>query len=230
LGGMGALGGLGGMGALGGLGGMGALGGLGGLGGGGSGIMGSLGGFAGSAMGGIGLGFAGLEGMAFNMKKQMRASAQAFGDQMLIGMINNPGIPIEDMIFMFMAHMGDKYEQKLRDKMEEAARAEKRSTEREREQDRVRFLGGIVSAAGGGLLGLIPGVAMAAQGAGMAIQMAGQGRIMMKDALAGHTKSSTMLMQEVQMLTHKWKQINELMSNLLKTLHDMAMTPIRNMR
>jgi len=40
-------------------------------------------------------------------------------------------------------------------------------------------------------------------------------------------KSSTILMQEVQILTQKWKQMTELSSTLLKTLHDTAMSIIR---
>jgi hypothetical protein len=55
-------------------------------------------------------------------------------------------------------------------------------------------------------------------------------KLRIKDALNGNTKSSTILMQEVQMLMHKWKQMNEMLSNLMKAMHDMAMTPIRNMR
>ena len=39
-----------------------------------------------------------------------------------------------------------------------------------------------------------------------------------------------MLMNEVQLLMQKWKQINEMVSNLLKNMHDMNMTPIRNLR
>ena len=36
--------------------------------------------------------------------------------------------------------------------------------------------------------------------------MAGNESIRIHDALDGNTKSSTMLMAEVQMLMHKWKQ------------------------
>ena len=66
--------------------------------------------------------------------------------------------------------------------------------------------------------------------AGKAYEASVDARIAVKDALSGTTKSSTVLMQEVQMLMHKWKQVNELMSNLMKAMHDMAMTPIRNLR
>ncbi|MEO0814971.1 MAG: hypothetical protein AAFY60_19080, partial [Myxococcota bacterium] len=48
--------------------------------------------------------------------------------------------------------------------------------------------------------------------------------------LEGETPSQTVLMQELQYLTHQWQQINELVSNMSKSLHDMAMTPIRNLR
>ncbi len=161
----------------------------------------------------------GLEGMAFTMKKQMKSFAEDFKDQSLINMINNPGIPIEDLIFLFMAHMADKYEHKLREKMEETALAEKRERERERKQDMGRMLGGIAS--------LVPGVGPLI---GSAIQMGINKEIEIKDALNGNTKSSTILMQEVQMLMQKWKQLNEMLSNLSKSLHEMAMTPIRNLR
>ena len=161
----------------------------------------------------------GLDGMAFTMRKQMRSYAEDFKDASLISMINNPGIPIEDLIFMFMAHMADKYEYKLRQKMEETAMAEKRERQREREMDKSRMLGGIAS--------LVPGVGPLIGGA---IQMGTMEKLRVKDALNGHTKSSTMLMQEVQMLMQKWKQLNEMLSNLSKSLHDMAMTPIRNLR
>jgi hypothetical protein len=161
----------------------------------------------------------GLEGMAFNMRKQMNAVAEDFKDDTLISMINNPGIPIEDLIFLFMAHMADKYDKRLREKMEETAQAEKRERDRERKQDQARMLGGIAS--------LVPGVGSLI---GSAIQMGVNEQIRVQDALNGSTKSSTILMQEVQILMQKWKQINEMLSNLSKSLHEMAMTPIRNLR
>ena len=175
-----------------------------------------VGGYGGLAAGAQMLG---LDGMAFSLRKQMRSYCEDFKDQSMIGMIHNPGIPIEDLIFLFMAYMGDKYEQKLRDKMEEAAIAEKREREREREQDKARMLGGIAS--------LVPGVGPLI---GSAIEMGVNEKLRIKDALNGSAKSSTVLMQEVQMLMHKWKQMNEMLSNLMKAMHDMAMTPIRNMR
>ena len=113
----------------------------------------------------------------------------------------------------------DKYDKKLREKMEETAIAEKRERERQREMDKARMLGGIAS--------IVPGVGPII---GSGIEMVAQEKIRIKDALNGGTRSSTILMQEVQMLMQKWQRINEMVSNLLKSLHDMAMTSIRNLR
>jgi hypothetical protein len=216
--------------------------------GGGGGIGGygtaALAGMAGG--GGIQTAFAAVEGTAYYAKKQMRAYAEVMQDSQLIALINNPGIPIEDLIFMFMAHMSDKYERKLRDKMEEAARAEQRQTMNERERDETRRRAAMVqatAAAAGAGAGLLGGVANMLTGGAISqtamavgqmqasqIQAQGEANIMMRNALQGHTKSSTILMNEVQVLMQKWQRLNELMSNLLKSLHDMAMTPIRNLK
>ena len=162
----------------------------------------------------------GFEGMAFNMRKIMRSHVEDFKDASFISMINNPGIPIEDLIFMFMAYMADKYEKKLREKMEETALAEKKERRRQRIMDEAKMLGGIASAVPLGIGRVI----------GAGIEMVAAEGIRIHDALDGNMKSSTLLMQEVQMLMHKWQRLNELLSNLLKVLHDMAMVPIRNVR
>jgi hypothetical protein len=46
----------------------------------------------------------------------------------------------------------------------------------------------------------------------------------------GKAKSAVVVANEVQFLMQQWKQMNDLVSNLSKTMHDMAMTPIRNLR
>ena len=189
------------------------------------------GGFGGmAALGAVG-GMFGNPGIAFNMKKQVNSSMRQMQDSGMISMINNPGIPIEDLLFLFMAYMGDKYDKKLREKMEETALAERRAEQREMEMDRANMLGGMVSSMGGGMLSFInPVFGMGAQMAGGMITQGLKQQSAMKDAAGGYTKSTTMLMNEVQLLMQKWKQINEMVSNLLKNLHDMNMTPIRNLR
>ena len=74
------------------------------------------------------------------------------------------------------------------------------------------------------------GISMTGQAAASAISQQTDMKIAMKEAALGKTKSSTILMQEIQILMNKWKQVNELLSNLAKTMNDMAMTPIRNLR
>ncbi|OGQ89096.1 MAG: hypothetical protein A2289_22780 [Deltaproteobacteria bacterium RIFOXYA12_FULL_58_15] len=180
---------------------------------------------------GSGMAAAAADGMAFHMKTQMRRMAYKAQDNAMRAMINNPGIPIEDLIFMFMSYMTDRYDQKLRDKMEESVRAETRENERERLKEKGNFLGGLVAASGSGLVGMLnPGLAMGAQMGGQAIRTYYDGKIAMQDAVGGYTKSSTQLANEVQMLMNKWKQMNEMMSNLMKAMSDMAMTTIRNIR
>ncbi|MBI5509371.1 MAG: hypothetical protein HY903_11520 [Deltaproteobacteria bacterium] len=205
-----------------------------GLGGAGAaGYLGNFGSAAGWGLGATAMGLAGMDGMAYNMKKQMRSYADQSKMDSLIAMCNNPGIPIEDLIAMFMAQMADTYENKLREKLEETARAEKRENEREREKDQGRMVSSSISALGS-MAAIIPGVgtgvAMAAQAGGMFYNQYTDAKIAAKDAAGGHTKSSTILMQEVQILMNTWKQVNELLSNLAKTMNDMAMTPIRNLR
>jgi hypothetical protein len=204
-----------------------------GAGGSGASYMGTIGGSASWGSAATVMGVMGLDGMAYNMKKQMASYAQEAKMDSLIAMTNNPGIPIEDLIAMFMAQMADTYDQKLRMKMEETARAEKREQERTREKEAGDFKAGMVSGIGSAL-SMIPVVgtaaAVAGQVAGNVIRQTTDAKIALKDALQGNTKSSTILMQEIQILMNKWKQMNELLSNLSKTLHDMAMTPIRNLR
>lgn len=192
-------------------------------------LTGAMGMTMGSGVTGIGMGglgaaagvaqMAGLDGMAFQLRKVMRSVAEDYKDNALIGMINNPGIPIEQLIMIFMIHMADKYEVKLREKMEEAAMAEKRERKREMRTQMAGALGGIAS-----LFGPVGMFANTAINAGMAKWNE------MEAGLNGQSKSQTMLMQEVQILVNNWKMLQELVSNLSKSLHDMAMTPVRNLR
>ncbi|MEZ4271945.1 MAG: hypothetical protein R3C68_11105 [Myxococcota bacterium] len=161
---------------------------------------------------------AGFEGAAFSMRSIQRSYVEDFKDASMISMINNRAIPIEDMIFLFMAYMNDKYETKLREKMEEAAIAEKKERWREREKREADLLSAP--------LGLIPGVGPIAQSV---VQAYTQEKIRIHDSLDGTTKSSTMLMSEVQVLLNKWKNLHEAMANLIKALHDMARVPIRHL-
>ncbi|MBI3179341.1 MAG: hypothetical protein HYZ27_06740 [Deltaproteobacteria bacterium] len=213
----------------------------------GAGVLSGLGSFGSWGGSGFMSTLMGMGGMEHHMRRQMASLARESASDSLIAMTQNTGIPIEDLIGLFMAHMGDLYDQKLREKIEETARAEKREEHRTRVKDAsdrevamTRATGGMAGMLGGAL-GMIPVVGQVAAVVGAGASLAANAKanmqaattdaqLMMEDAVQGHTKSSTILMQEVQILMNKWKQVNELFSNLIKSLHDMAMTPIRNLR
>jgi hypothetical protein len=179
-----------------------------------------------AAMGSVG-GLMGLPGLANNCRSIMNSHAREWKDDAMIGMIDTGSIPIEDLIFMFMAHMADKFEEKLREKMREAATAEQLQEKRERRDKKADMAGGMATGVGA----LFGPVGMAIGGlVGQGIKMGAMKQNQIEAGLNGNMKSSTVLMSEVQMLMHKWKQLNEMLSNLMKAMHDMAMTPIRNIR
>ncbi len=172
-------------------------------------------------------------GLSHACRSIMNSHAREAKLDTLIRDIQNPGIPIEDLIFMFMAQMGEQYEGKLRDAMEKAAIAEKLEQRRERRKSEASVKSGLLGAVGSAASaipiygGIVKGVT---DMAGKQIEMKAQRKSEMEGRVNANMESSTALMQKVQMLMHKWKQLNEMMSNLMKAMHDMAMTPIRNVR
>lgn len=185
------------------------------------GTVGTVGSVVGSAFG------LDMSGMQFNTQAIIQSEMRQYKLDNLMGTIDNPGVSIESLIFMFMAAMGDQYEEKLREKMKETCIAEKteeRINNRNRKADMTAGLAQGIGSMFGPLGGMIGGMA------GQTVKAGASKLNQLEAGLNGKTKSSTMLMQEVQMLMHKWKQLNEMMSNLLKAMHDMAMTPIRNLR
>lgn len=171
-----------------------------------------------SVVGGVAglLGFTGLES---NMKSVMNGIMRNYKDDQMRSMIHNPGIPIETLLAMFFAHMSEKYEQKLREKMDEVVVQEQREQSRQNREKIIGAVGSLASAVpllGGAFKGIIEGMGAAYN--------------KIENAANGQTKSATVLMTEVQVIMHQWKQMLEMTSNLIKALHDMAMTPIRNLR
>ncbi len=162
------------------------------------------------------------DGIQFQMRKQMRSVASNFGDYNMLSLINSPGISIESLIYYFMAYMSDKYEDKLREKMEEVVIQEQRERRMQQRRDAAEMVGGILS-----IGGIFNPVGMAA---GMAVKQFGEMINGVEGALSGGSKSTTVLMQEVQILIQNWKMIMDMTSNVSKTLHEMAMTAVRNIR
>ncbi len=183
--------------------------------------LGSLGGGLGLlSMGSAMLGA--TDGIQFQLRKQMRSVASNFGDYSMISLINSPGISIESLIYYFMAYMSDKYEDKLREKMEEIVIQEQRERRMQQRRDAAEMIGGILSI--GGVFNPV-GTA-----AGMVVKQGAEMINSVEGALAGGSKSTTVLMQEVQILIQNWKMIMDMHSNVSKTLHEMAMTAVRNIR
>jgi len=174
------------------------------------------------------------DGLEFKMRAQMKAIAADQGDNQMLSMLDNKNMPIEDLIFYFLAYVCEKFDDKLRSKMEEQLMQEKvdrRIEANKQEGANIKSQGKVL----GGLVSLIPGVgtiagAAISQGVDMAIDKGVAAKNEVDSALNGTGKSSTMLANEVQVLTNKWKQMTEMLSNIIKTLHEMAMTPIRNIR
>lgn len=182
-------------------------------------------GFAATGMGALSIGSAltgAAEGMQFQLRKQMRSVASNFGDSNMIAMINSPGISIESLIYYFMAYMSDKYEDKLREKMEEVVIQEQRERRMQQRRDAAEMIGGILSI--GGVFN------PAGQVASMGVKAFGEFVNGVDASLSGSSKSTTVLMQEVQILIQNWKMIMDMTSNVSKTLHEMAMTAVRNIR
>ncbi len=169
----------------------------------------------------------GQDGLAFKLRSQMRSIASDYQDTTMIDMINNSSMSIEDLVFYFLSYMTGKYEQKLREKMEETALQEKLERRQQRRKDEAQMKGGLI----GGVLGMVPGVGTGVGNmVSTGMQMQAQKVNDIDTAINGTGKSSTLLANEIQVLMNKWKQLTEMMSNIIKTMHEMAMTPIRNIR
>lgn len=172
------------------------------------------------------------DGLQFRLRAQMSSVAREARHDSMIGMFNS-GMPIEDLIFMFLMHMSETYEDKLKEKMEEAMIAEKLQERQQRRTEQANQAAGMIEAAGAAA-GSIPFYgafvqAGAAASAGV-VRQAASSLNQVEAGLNGGMKSGTTLANEVQMLMHKWKAMTELASNLIKAMHDMQMTPIRNIR
>ncbi len=94
----------------------------------------------------------------------------------------------------------------------------------------------------GGLASMIPvvgplvggavssGASMAGMQAAQQITTAADRLNELDAALNGNAKSVTMLNAELQMIMSQWKNLNDALGNVMKTLSDMAQNSIRNMR
>ncbi|MEL6546696.1 MAG: hypothetical protein AAFQ82_18870, partial [Myxococcota bacterium] len=129
--------------------------------------------------------------------------------EQFLELMRSESVGIEQLLMMVMLHVSEQSDEQIRNAMEDIVIAEQNEAQR-------NALEGIADVSS---LALGEGVDLAVS----EIQA-------LDSKLEGETPSQTVLMQELQYLTHQWQQINELVSNMSKSLHDMAMTPIRNLR
>ncbi len=183
----------------------------------------------------------GLMNLETRMKRLMHRQATLQGDGEMVRMLTSSNMPIEKLIAMWALKNCRRYEQELRDKMlaaEDARQREKQ--EKLQEEARGGGIGGMVS----GLLGTVAPIAGMALGGpiggivGGMVGQAGSGLMqsmftggnLMGDPNGKPPESAAALQLEVQMALEEWKRSYELASNILKSLHDMAMTAINNTR
>lgn len=170
---------------------------------------------------------AGLPGLELNARKVRELTFQIQKDENMIRTIQTSNMPIEYLIMVIMAHVYDSADKRMRLKLEEIMVAEQLQKRAEMREAAGKATGGFLS----GLVSWIPGVGSAIGGAisggiDYAVSKANE----VDSRLNGNLKSHTVLTQELQMLVQILKQMMELISNLSKNWHDMAMTPIRNLR
>jgi hypothetical protein len=164
-------------------------------------------------------GLAGQSGLSMNLRHQMQSVIRQEKTNDMIGMLDNPGIPIEDLLMYFMAFMTDQYDKRLREKMKEMAEQEKLEQRMANRDKQAQLLGGLVS--------MVPVVGPAVGAiAGQVAMTANQA----DGAVNGTGKSSTLLQAEIQVLSTRWKNLSEMVSNFYKAMADMAQTIIRNIR
>lgn len=149
----------------------------------------------------------GADRLSFRSKETLDAIRAVMETDDFIDQINSGSIPIEQLLMMVMIRVSEGSDTELRNKMEEVMLAEQEEAQRSAREG-------------------LAEVGSAVFDAELVTTLFDQA----DQELSTGTKSSAVLMQELQHLTHQWQQTNELISNLSKSLHDMAMTPIRNLR
>lgn len=153
----------------------------------------------------------GAPGMAFRMRHIRETALQIQKDEFMISQVRNSGLPIEYLLMVVMGHVYESSDKRMRLKMEELLVAQQLERRQELRDS---------------LLDVVENIPVVGSWAGLA--KAGVDKL--EGVMNGDIKSSTVLMQELQHLFQMLKVFMELISNMSKNIHDMAMTPIRNLR
>ena len=159
----------------------------------------------------------GAPGMAFRAREVRETMIQIQKDEYMISTIRNSSIPIEYLGMMIMSHVYDSADKRMRLKLEEIMVAEQLQRRREAREGIGNIFKGVVNFVTGGIGGAV------VDGAQSLLNH-------LDGSLNGNMKSQTVLIQELQFMTQILKQLMELISNMSKNFHDMAMVPVRNLR
>lgn len=159
----------------------------------------------------------GAPGMAFRAREVRETMIQIQKDEYMISTIRNSSIPIEYLVMMIMSHVYDSADKRMRLKLEEIMVAEQLQRRREAREGIGNIFKGLVNFVTGGIGGAV------VDGAQSVLNH-------LDGSLNGNMKSQTVLIQELQFMTQILKQLMELISNMSKNFHDMAMVPVRNLR
>ncbi|MEM6730884.1 MAG: hypothetical protein AAF658_04975 [Myxococcota bacterium] len=159
----------------------------------------------------------GAPGMAFRAREIRESMIQIQKDEYMISTIRNSSIPIEYLIMIVMGHVYDSAEKRMRLKLEEIIVAEQLARRREMREGIGNVFKGALNFVTGGIGGAV------VDGAQSFFNH-------LDSSLNGNMKSQTVLIQELQHMTQILKQLMELISNMSKNFHDMAMVPVRNLR
>lgn len=147
--------------------------------------------------------------------------------QLAHGMGMQAPLSFEDILFLMMMKYGKKKEREILNKMDELSGkgGQKGSGVKKFLGTAAQVAGMAVGASAGGPLGLAIGNAVGSM-VGQAISgEGGQGGIG-----GDQPKSDTIKQMEMQKLMEDLKKMYEMLSNTVKMMHDMQMTPVRNLR
>lgn len=153
----------------------------------------------------------GAPGLAFRARSVRENMIDIQKTEAVIGTIRNSAIPIEYLIMVVLAHVYDSADKRMRLKLEEIMIAEQMERRREMRQSIIDIFEPIPVA-------------------GQIARLAGAAADKVDGMFSGNLKSQAVLTAELQHMFQILKQLMELLSNMSKTMHDMAMVPIRNLR
>ncbi len=141
------------------------------------------------------------------------------------GILNDPGLSLEDKIALVLAKMAEKKEKEIMDKMKEWDKMSQKGGKGgigSFLSGIGKLFGGVAGAFLGGPLGIAIGSSL---GGSIGKVLGGS-----QSAAAGGKKSEQRIQAEIQLLSNKLQRLMTMLSNIMKSFHDSSMAAIRNIR